>query len=242
MRRSAISFARTLFARALLLAACCAPPVFGQNVTGTIEGVIKDASGAVVPNVPVTVTNVGTNATYSGASDGQGAFSIHLLPVGVYNLAASMSGFKKYDALGIRVQVNETSRVDLALQVGATTDSVDVEAVAVHVDTESPVLQTVIDQKRVEDLPLNGRDPVALTRLVAGVGLYNGAGVTSGTSYPGSGGAGLIPVSINGGRGNTTNYVLDGGQNNDHYNNAPNPMPNPDALQEFSVQTNNFSA
>ena len=175
-------------------------------------------------------------------SDSQGAFSILLLPVGVYNLTASVAGFKKYDALGIRVQVNETSRVDLTLQVGATTESVDVEAVAVHVDTESPVLKTVIDQTRVEDLPLNGRDPVQLTRLVAGVGLYNGAGVTSGTSYPGSGGAGVAAVSINGGRGNTTNYILDGGQNNDHYNNAPNPMPNPDALQEFSVQTNNFSA
>jgi hypothetical protein len=214
----------------------------GQNVTGTIEGVVKDASGAVVPNVTVTATNTGTNAAYTGVADGQGNYSIRLLPVGVYNLSAAVPGFKKYDANGIQVQVNETSRVDLALQVGATSESVDVEAVAVHVDTESPVLKSVIDQTRVEDLPLNGRDPVQLTRLVAGVGLYNGAGVTSGTTYPGSGGTGVVAISINGARGNATNYVLDGGQNNDHYNNAPNPMPNPDALQEFSVQTNNFSA
>src|SRR5205823_2382562 len=67
--------------------------------------------------------------------------------------------------------------------------------------------------------------------------LYNGSGLTSGTTYPG-----VVSVSVNGNRGNSTNYILDGGQNNDHYNNAPNPMPNPDALQEFSVQTNNFSA
>ncbi len=237
-----MSFARTMFVRIVLLVSCCCSLVVGQNVTGTIEGVIKDASGAVVPNITVSVTNTGTNAAYTGITDSQGAFSIRLLPVGVYNLTASVAGFKKYDALGIRVQVNETSRVDLALQVGAATESVDVDAVAVHVDTESPALKTVIDQTRVEDLPLNGRDPVQLTRLVAGVGLYNGSGVTSGTTYPGSGGTGVVAISINGGRGNTTNYVLDGGQNNDHYNNAPNPMPNPDALQEFSVQTNNFSA
>ncbi len=237
-----MSFAEAMSIRIILLVACGASLMVGQNVTGAIEGVIKDASGAVVPNATVVATNVGTNAAYSGTANDQGAYAIRSLPVGVYNLTASVAGFKKYDALGIRVQVNETSRVDLALQIGATSESVDVEATAVHVDTESPVLKTVIDQQRVEDLPLNGRDPVQLTRLVAGVGLYNGSGVTSGTSYPGSGGTGVVPISINGGRGNTTNYILDGGQNNDHYNNAPNPMPDPDALQEFSVQTNNFSA
>jgi hypothetical protein len=235
-------FSRTALLRFFLLSVGGASLVVGQNVTGTIEGVIKDTSGAVVPTAAVTATNTGTNATYVATADSEGAFSIRLLPVGVYNLTVSVAGFKRYDALGIRVQVSETSRVDLTLQVGATTESVDVAAVAVHVDTESPVLKTVIDQTRVEDLPLNGRDPVQLARLVAGVGLYNGAGVTSGTSYPGSGATGLVPVSIDGGRGNTTNYILDGGQNNDHYNNMPNPMPDPDALQEFSVQTNNFSA
>ena len=214
----------------------------GQEVTGTVVGVVKDASGGVVPNAAVMATNAGTNASYTGISDAEGAYSIRSLPVGVYNLSASVPGFKRYDATGIRVQVNETSRVDLQLELGSTSESVNVTATAVHVDTESPILKTVIDQSRVEELPLNGRDPAQLTRLVAGVGLYNGAGVTSGTTYPGSGGTGVVPVSINGARGNTTNYILDGGQNNDHYNNAPNPMPNPDALQEFSVQTNNFSA
>ncbi len=228
--------------RICLFASICAIPALAQDVTGSIAGVVKDASGAVVPNATITATNTGTNSTYSGTSDAEGAYSIRLLPVGVYNLSAAVTGFKKYESTGVRVQLNETSRVDLGLQVGSTSESVDVAATAVHVDTESPTLKTVIDQSRVEDLPLNGRDPVQLTRLVAGVGQYNGAGVTSGTSYPGSGGTGVSGLSINGSRGNTTNYILDGGQNNDHYNNAPNPMPNPDALQEFSVQTNNFSA
>ena len=232
----------SMWFRICLFASVCALPALAQEVTGSIAGVVKDASGAVVPNATITATHTGTNSTYTGTSDSGGAYSIRSLPVGVYNLSTGVAGFKKYESSGVRVQVNETSRVDLELQVGSTSESVDVAATAVHVDTESPTLKTVIDQSRVEDLPLNGRDPVQLTRLVAGVGQYNGAGVTSGTSYPGSGGSGVVGLSINGSRGNTTNYILDGGQNNDHYNNAPNPMPNPDALQEFSVQTNNFSA
>ena len=123
------------------------------------------------------------------------------------------------------------------MTVGAVSESVEVSASVVNVNTEDASLRTVVDQRRVEDLPLNGRDPVQLMRLVAGVSLYNGSGFTSGTTYPG-----VVSVSVNGNRGNSTNYILDGGQNNDHYSNAPNPMPNPDALQEFSVQTNNFSA
>jgi outer membrane receptor protein involved in Fe transport len=123
------------------------------------------------------------------------------------------------------------------MSVGDVAESVQVTAPVVNVNTEDASLRTVVDQRRVEDLPLNGRDPVQLMRLVAGVALYNGSGLTSGTTYPG-----VVSVSVNGNRGNSTNYILDGGQNNDHYSNAPNPMPNPDALQEFSVQTNNFSA
>src|SRR5215472_9753121 len=99
----------TQFVRTLLLIAGGALLAIGQNVTGAIEGVVKDASGAVVPNVTVTATNAGTNAVYSGAADAQGNYSIRLLPVGVYNLSASVPGFKKYDANGIQVQVNETS-------------------------------------------------------------------------------------------------------------------------------------
>ena len=103
-------------------------------------------------------------------------------------------------------------------------------------DTSTGTLKTVVDQERIENLPLNGRNPTQLMTLVAGV-LTDRSDLTSGATYPGT-----SPVSSSGARGNTTNYVLDGGSNNDHYSNGPNPMPNPDALQEFSVQTNSFSA
>jgi hypothetical protein len=127
--------------------------------------------------------------------------------------------------------------VDIKLNVGSTTETVTVEGAATVVDTSTATLKAVVDQKRIEELPLNGRNATQLMRLIVGVTADPNANVTSGTTYPGT-----VPVSVNGGRSNTTNYILDGAQNNDLYSNAPNPLPNPDALQEFSVQTNNFSA
>ena len=114
-----MSFSRTVLFLIFLLSALGTALVFGQEVTGAIAGVIKDATGAQVPDAMVTAVNAGTGATYNGKSDGEGVYSIRSLPVGIYNLTASVPGFKKYDANAVRVQVNETSRVDLALQVGA---------------------------------------------------------------------------------------------------------------------------
>src|SRR5258708_2258849 len=210
-------------------------PVFGQETTGSIAGLVSDATGAVVPGAQVTVVNVGTNATYKTATNQAGNFTLRSIPVGNYKLMVEASGFKRYEVTNVVTQVNEVSRVDVTMAVGAVSESVEVSASAVNVNTEDASLRRGVDQRRVEALPLNGRDPVQLIRLVAGVSLYNGSGLTSGTTYPG-----VVSVSVNGNRGNSTNYILDGGQNNDHYSNAPNPMPNPDALQEFSVQTNNF--
>ncbi len=212
-------------------------PLAAQNVTGGITGLITDASGAVVAGARVNAVNSGTRAVFETVADEQGLYTIRAVPIGVYDVTAESAGFKKFEAKGVRVQVNEVARVDMPLAVGATSESVTVSGEVITVDTTSSTLKTVVDQKRIAELPLNGRNPTQLMRLVAGVVIDTRADVTSGTTYPGT-----VPVSVNGGRGNTTNYVLDGAQNNDHYSNAPNPMPNPDALQEFSVQTNNFSA
>lgn len=221
----------------LLIVFSLTVPVSGQVTTGTITGLVSDPSGAVVPNAKISVVNVGTNATYTTSTNIAGNFILRTLPVGTYKLTAAVPGFKRYEVTNVLTQVDEITHLDIAMTVGAVSESVEVSAPVVNVNTEDASLRTVVDQRRVEDLPLNGRDPVQLMRLVAGVALYNGSGLTSGTTYPG-----VVSVSVNGNRGNSTNYILDGGQNNDHYTNAPNPMPNPDALQEFSVQTNNFSA
>ena len=209
----------------------------GQDVTAGITGLVKDATGGVVPGAKITATNNGTQAHFESTADASGVYTFRALPVGMYDLAADVPGFKRFEAKNVRLQVNEIARVDMALEVGAAAETVSVEAQAVTVDTSSPTLKTVVRSERIEELPLNGRNATQLMRLVAGVVPDPRADVTSGTTYPG-----VTPVSVNGSRANSTNYVLDGAQNNDHYTNAPNPMPNPDALQEFSIQTDNFSA
>src|SRR5258706_2955374 len=221
----------------LSLALLLTCPAFCQDVNGTFTGVVSDATGAVAPNASVTARNTGTAATFAAHSDGEGVYWIRNIPVGVYDITAEAPGFQKFETREVRVQVNEIVRVDVKLNVGSTTETVTVSAAATVVDTTTATLKAVVDQKRIEELPLNGRNPTQLMRLIVGVTPDPGANVTSGTTYPGT-----TPVSVNGGRSNTTNYILDGAQNNDLYSNAPNPLPNPDALQEFSVLTNNFSA
>ncbi len=221
----------------LLSGLICALPAYPQNVTGSLAGVVRDPSGASVPNAAVVAINDGTSASYQAVSNEEGQYAIRTIPVGTYRLQVEAPGFKKYEAKGIRLQVDEIARVDVSLIVGGASETVTVTTEVVRVDTETATLKTVVDTKRIEELPLNGRNATQLMRLVAGVTADPRGDVTSGTTYPG-----VTPVSVNGSRANMTNYILDGANNNDHYSNAPNPMPNPDALQEFSVQTNNFSA
>lgn len=226
------------FALFAALAAAISAPVYPQNVTATIAGVVTDPSGAVVPSITVVATNEGTGARFQSLTDSDGQYAIRAVPIGTYSLSAEAQGFKRFETHQIRVQVNEVARVDISLSVGATTETITVSSNVVTVDTSTAVLKSVVDQRRIEDLPLNGRNPTQLMRLIVGTATDWRADTTSGTTYPGVRGG----VSVNGSRANATNFVLDGAQNNDHYSNAPNPMPNPDALNEFSVQTNNFSA
>lgn len=208
----------------------------GQTTTGGITGVIRDAGGGVLPGVTVKATHEATNTVIEAVSNDVGTYVLRGLPVGRYTVVAELSGFQTSKNTDVIVRVNEEVRLDIGLGVGAVSEMVTVSGMASTVDTSTGTLKTVVDQERIENLPLNGRNPTQLMTLVAGV-LPDRSDLTSGATYPGT-----SPVSSSGARGNTTNYVLDGGSNNDHYSNGPNPMPNPDALQEFSVQTNSFSA
>ncbi len=228
-------FRKTLsFIAWLLLVA--AVPASAQTTTGGVTGVVRDAGGGVLPGVTVTATHEATNAVTTAVTNEVGIYSLRGLPVGRYLVVAALTGFQGSKNTDVVVRVNEDVRLDIALSVGAVTDSVTVSGKASTVDTTTGTLKTIVDQERIENLPLNGRNAAQLMTLVAGV-LPDRTDLTSGATYPG-----VQPVSSSGARGNTTNYVLDGGSNNDHYTNGPNPMPNPDALQEFSVQTNSFSA
>ena len=223
--------------RISLLICAALIPLAAQNVTATINGVVRDATGASVPNAVVRATNIGTRAAFQTNTNVEGFYALRTIPIGEYKLEVEAPGFKKYETTDIRLQVDEIARVDISLAVGVASESVTVSGGVVNVDTDTGTLKYVVDLRRIEGSLLNGRDATQLMRLVVGVVSDPRADVTSGTTYPG-----IVPVSVNGSRSNMTNYILDGANNNDHYSNAPNPMPNPDALQEFSVQTNNFSA
>ncbi len=208
-----------------------------QDVTATIQGVVRDSAHLAVPGATVQVTNLGTLAIFKATSGPAGEYVIRSLPVGEYSIVAESSGFRRFQANGIRLEVNDVARFVISLEVGSSTEIVAVTSEALGVDTTSGTLKTVIDHERIEELPLNGRNPLQLAQLVVGVVASPNSNASSAATYPGVG-----SISINGGRANTANYILDGAQHNDHYTNAPNPLPDPDALQEFSVQTNNFSA
>ncbi len=225
--------------RALSLILCTSTLAFSsyaQDVTGTIVGVAQDITGAAVPTVKITAVNTGTQAITPATVLPDGSFTLRVTP-GTYDVTVDAGGFKTQRILGIKVEVNSQSRANVVLGVGSQGEVVNVSAENNNVDTTTSTLKEVIGEQTIEDAPLNGRNALTLMLLVPGVTRDPNASVTSGATYPGAFG-----VSVDGNRSDTTNYILDGSDDNDNYTNAPNPFPNPDALREFSVQTNNFGA
>jgi hypothetical protein len=211
--------------------------------TGSIGGRVLDPSGAVVVNAKVVATVIATGLTREVATASDGGYIVPLLPPGIYSLVVSASGFSRFEQHGIEVRANVSSTVQIVLQVGSAAESVTVEANAELVDTRSGTLRQVVDERRIMDLPLQGRNAATLVLLAPGtvdlqtVNARGKGDAAQSSSYPG-----IQAISANGARGDGINYQLDGGSNLDHYTNVNNPFPNPDALQEFSVQTNNYSA
>lgn len=209
------------------------------QATGKIIGTVTDPSGGVVPGAKIRVTQVGTGVAQSGTADSGGYYVVPFLPPAVYELAVEVSGFQRYVQEGITLQANQTAMVNVKLQVGATTQTVTVKAVAELVSTATATLSQVVDQQRMVELPLDGRNAAALTTLVAGAVFSPDGGADQGNqkTFPGA-----VTISTNGSRQNTINYQLDGADFNDLYTNVNAPFPFPDALQEFSVQTTNYTA
>ncbi len=199
--------------------------------TVTIFGTVTDATGAAVPSVQITVTHKATGAVRQLKTDGTGNYVASQLAAGLYQLRAENSGFKTFILDNIETQVDENRRVDIQLAVGEVTERVEVTAEAAQVETRSGSIREVIDSKRIEGLPLNGRNPLQLQYLVAGSGARGARDQAQNET-----------VSINGSRTNSNNYQLDGGDNHDPYFNSPAIFPSPDALEEFSIQTNSYGA
>jgi hypothetical protein len=172
-----------------------------------------------------------------------GNFLFPLMPVGSYEVSVEAKGFSRFEQRGITLVVNGVAHIPVRLQLGTVTESMRVEADAAMVETRSGTIKGVVDQQRIVELPLNGRNAANLVLLVAGtVDLMAGNARGSGDAIQGGTYPGGQAISSNGARSDGLNYLLDGGSNRDPYTNVNDPFPNPDALQEFSVQTNNYGA
>ena len=213
--------------------------------TGTIAGSIQDPSGAPVANSRVTVTALSTGLTRETTSRNDGAYVFPLLPVGTYGISVTATGFERLEQRGIEVRADQNANVPISLRIGSSTQSVTVEANAQMVETRSGALSQVISQQKIIDLPLNGRNAADLILLTPGandLGVQNAPSSAAGdtvqsVSFPDS-----KSISSNGARADMVNYNMDGGSNQDPYTNTNNPFPNPDAIEEFSVQSNSYSA
>ncbi len=213
---------------AMLLAAGAA---LAQS-TGQVLGSVEDGSGAVIPAVAIRAVNTRTGLSFTAQSDESGRFNFPRLPVGEYRVEATKEGFRQFASEAFRLDSDQNREVAVKLDLGATSESVTVTGAVAQVDTVSATIREVVDEKRISELPLNGRNPLQLVLLVPGAVSAPGGGTLNRNDG----------IAVNGGRGTSTNYMLDGGDNNDPQQNVAAVVPNPDALEEFSVQTNNFSA
>lgn len=231
--------ARSLIILAGCLCLCLALSsswLYGQaGATGTILGTVADSSGAVVPGAKVDVTNLATGVTTHTQTSSTGDYTVPYLIPGTYQVASQASGFQKSVVNNVGLVVAQQVRVNITMKPGSVSENVTVEANAVTLDTDSSTVSQTVTQRQVSQLPLNGRNFLSLLFIGAGAVQTNGE---MGQMRQGEGNA----ISINGSRPESTNYMLDGLANTDTALNTPAVILSQDAIQEFKVQSETYSA
>ena len=220
-------FVSYVFSGLMILAITCATG-WAQS-TAQVNGTVSDSSGAVLPGVEVTLTQTETGLSRSAVTNETGSYSVTNLPVGPYRLEGALPGFRTYAQTGIILTVGANPIINLNLEVGQVSETVEVLANATQVETRNTGIGQVIDNVRVLELPLNARQVTELI-LLSGAAVAGGAQGTQ-RNYP------TLSISVGGGMNNGLTYILDGGTHNDPFNNLNLPLPFPDALQEFKVET-----
>jgi len=232
---------------AALLCLAFAPRVMAQAVAvAEVDGHVTDPSGQTVVGAQVRITETDLHQVHTATTDPTGRFAFPNLPAGHYRLEVTASGFKTYVQTGIVVEVGINTEYPVTLQIGAVTEQVQVSASAQMVETKDSSIGQVVNAQSINDLPLNGRNPAALLASTGYV-FTNLTGMTlTGGDLTGSknmqGSNGSVQASVAGGAANGVNYLLDGGDNNDAFSNVNLPIPFPDALAEFNVQTSGLTA
>ena len=212
--------------------------VFGQSApTTSLSGTVTDPSGSVMPNVAVELTNTATRWTRNTTTDSQGRFLFTLAPPGTYDVKATAEGFATLRQQGIKLDVDVPATLRLTLSVAAATTSIVIQEDAPMVDSQSGTVRQVVGEEYIQELPLEGRNAAALVYMAPGTVLGKG---TDTATYATNGEN--LAISANGTMGNQVGYKLDGASHQDNINNLNAGFPNPDALSQFSVETNNFDA
>jgi len=220
----------------LVMALGWVPITRAQTITvAQLSGTVVDDSGGALPGAEVTVTQTDTGLTRFVITNESGGYVFTNLPVGPYKLTARLSGFSVFEQTGIVLVVGDTRSVNLTLKIGALSETISVTADATLVETRDIGVGRVVEHEQIVSLPLNGRDVNQL--IILSGGAVQVAGLTDNRQYPNA-----VSISVAGGTGNSTQYLVDGGSNNDPQNNTGNAMPFPDALQEFSVESGVRSA
>src|SRR5262245_40208670 len=204
-----------------------AATTWAQLSTAQLSGRVADESGAVLPGVTVTVTQTDTGLARSVVTDENGTYVLPNLPTGPYRLEAALQGFRSYAQTGLVLQVAATPVINVTLGIGRLEETVSVEAAAPLVDVQSAGISDVVDNERILELPLQGRQVTDLI-VLAGAAVQSGA--PSARTFPGG-----VSISVAGGLPIGVGYLLDGASHNSPQSNVNLPMPFPDALQEFRV-------
>ena len=208
----------------------------GVAQTAQINGTVRDDSGSAIPGAAVKATQTATGVVRNTVSGADGSYVLPNLPIGPYLVEITKDGFQKYAQTGIVLAVNTAPTVDASLKVGSVNEQVTVEAEALQVETRTQSVGQVVDTQRVLEMPLNGREVHELIFL-AGMANYPGtASLNTVRNYP------TVVVSVAGGAPDSVSYALDGMIHQDPYNNLSLPLPFPDALQEFKVETSAIPA
>jgi hypothetical protein len=227
---------RSLFVLFLLLV----PMRLAADVTGSILGTVRDPTAAVIAGVRVVATNLQTNQSQETVSSPVGEYRILALPVGKYKLEAAAAGFRTFVVTAIDLTVNEQRRIDITLEVGSVEQQIEVSATAVQVETTNTQLGQVVEEKKVLNLPLNGRSFIDLLGLQAGV-----VPVTTGSmeqNRPVSGSLSAGNISVNGQRETANAFLVNGGDVTEGRNLGAAIIPNLDSVAEFRLITNSFDA
>jgi len=217
-----------------LLAFSLASLLHGQATEGTILGSITDASGAAIANAPVRVTNTGTGAVRSTSTNEAGEYTVTNLPLGQYSVSAEASGFKKAVHPPVPMTVKARIRVDLRLEVGETAQSVEISAATPLIKTDTAEVGGVVSRQVLQDIPVFGRNFLALAALVPGT--TNGPPASRQRDFSGA------SVNIGGASAEANNFIIDGISNNMEFSGAMGVVPAIDAIQEFAIQTSQYSA